>query len=29
MEKKDVAKLVDKKLNTRNGKMVDNTSREG
>ena len=29
MEKKDVAKLVDKKLNTRNGKMVDNTNREG
>ena len=29
MEKKNVAKLVDKKLNTRNGKMVDNTSREG
>ena len=29
MEKKDVAKLVDKKLNTRNGNMIDNTAREG
>ena len=29
MEKKNVAKLVDKKVNTRNGKMVDNTNREG
>ena len=29
MEKKDVAKLVDKKLNTRNGNMIDNTERQG
>ena len=29
MEKKDIAKLVDKKLNTRNGNMIDNTEREG
>ena len=29
MEKKDVAKLVDKKINNRNRKMVDNTSRKG
>ena len=29
MEKKNVAKLVDKKLNTRNGNMIDNTEREG
>ena len=29
MEKKNVAKLVDKKLNTRNGNMIDNTERQG
>ena len=29
MEKRNIAKLVDKKLNTRSGKMVDNTNREG
>ena len=28
-DKKKVAKLVDKKINTRNAKMVDNTQREG
>ena len=29
MEKKEVAKLVDTKVNTRNGNMIDNTDREG
>jgi hypothetical protein len=28
-DKKKVAKLVDKKVNTRNAKMIDNTQREG
>ena len=28
-EKKKVAKLVDKKINTRNANMIDNTQREG
>ena len=29
MKKEEVAKLVDTKVNTRNGKMIDNTEREG
>ena len=27
--KKDIAKIVDKKVNTRNARMIDNTQRQG